>query len=82
MIDLKCIREARERVQSVIAKTEFSFAPRLSEIAGCNVFLKKENLQKTGAYKIRGAFNRISRLSDSEKTVSYTHLTLPTKRIV
>ena len=67
MIDLKCIREARERVQSVIAKTEFSFAPRLSEIAGCNVFLKKENLQKTGAYKIRGAFNRISKLSDSEK---------------
>lgn len=67
MIDLKCIREARERVQSVIAKTEFSFAPRLSEIAGCSVFLKKENLQKTGAYKIRGAFNRISRLSDSEK---------------
>lgn len=67
MIDLKCIREARERVQSVIAKTEFSFAPRLSEIAGCSVFLKKENLQKTGAYKIRGAFNRISKLSDSEK---------------
>lgn len=67
MIDLKCIREARERVRSVIAKTEFSFAPRLSEIAGCSVFLKKENLQKTGAYKIRGAFNRISRLSDSEK---------------
>lgn len=67
MMDLKRFRDARERVQSVIAKTEFSFAPRLSEIAQCSVFLKKENLQKTGAYKIRGAFNRISRLSDEEK---------------
>ena len=67
MIDLERFKDARERVREVIAKTEFSFAPRLSEIAGCSVFLKKENLQKTGAYKIRGAFNKISRLSDSEK---------------
>lgn len=67
MIDLAMFKDARERISDIIAKTEFSFAPRLSEIAQCSVFLKKENLQKTGAYKIRGAFNRISRLSEAEK---------------
>ena len=61
MIDLQNFKDARERVKKVIAKTELSLASRLSEIAQCSVFLKKENLQKTGAYKIRGAFNRISR---------------------
>ncbi len=67
MMDLAMFKDARERVKSVIAKTELSLASRLSEIALCSVYLKKENLQKTGAYKIRGAFNRISRLSDNEK---------------
>ena len=67
MMDLAMFKDARERVKNVIAKTELSLASRLSEIALCSVYLKKENLQKTGAYKIRGAFNRISRLSDSEK---------------
>ncbi|MGX2983303.1 threonine ammonia-lyase [Helicobacter sp. 23-1045] len=67
MIALQNFKDARARVQDIIAKTEFSFAPKLSEIAQCSVFLKKENLQKTGAYKIRGAFNKISRLSEAEK---------------
>lgn len=63
MINIEHFNEARERIRDIIAKTELSFAPKLSEIGGCNVFLKKENLQKTGAYKIRGAFNRISLLN-------------------
>lgn len=67
MMDLAMFKDAKGRVQNVIAKTELSLATRLSEIALCSVYLKKENLQKTGAYKIRGAFNRISRLNDSEK---------------
>lgn len=67
MIDLQSVKDARDGIKNIIAKTELSFASRLSEIAQCNVYLKKENLQKTGAYKIRGAFNRISRLDDSEK---------------
>lgn len=66
-MDLAMFKDAKGRVQNVIAKTELSLATRLSEIALCSVYLKKENLQKTGAYKIRGAFNRISRLNDSEK---------------
>ncbi len=67
MLDLQSFQSARIALKTIIAKTELSLAPKLSEIAQCSVFLKKENLQKTGAYKIRGAFNRISRLSDSEK---------------
>ena len=39
----------------------------LSDVLGAPVFLKCENLQRTGSYKIRGAYNRMSRLSDDEK---------------
>ncbi|RDU60928.1 threonine ammonia-lyase [Helicobacter sp. MIT 14-3879] len=67
MIDLELFKNARDGLRDIIVKTELSYAPRLSEIAKCNIFLKKENLQKTGAYKIRGAYNRISKLSDREK---------------
>ncbi|MDP2850710.1 MAG: threonine ammonia-lyase [Sulfuricurvum sp.] len=67
MIDLKTIYEARERIKDVIVKTTFSHAPRLSEESGCQVYLKKENLQVTGAFKIRGAYNKIASLSQEER---------------
>lgn len=67
MIDLALFYNARDKLKNIIAKTELSLASRLSEIAQCSIYLKKENLQKTGAYKIRGAFNKISHLSDKEK---------------
>lgn len=69
MIDLEHFKAARARVKNIVAKTELSFAPRLSELSGCNVYLKKENLQKTGAYKLRGAFNRIAELSDTKRNL-------------
>ena len=49
----------------------------LSEQSGGKVYLKPENMQHTGAYKIRGAYYKISTLSDEERgrgPVSYTHL--------
>lgn len=67
MISIELIKTARAGLENIIAKTELSLAPKLSEIAECSVFLKKENLQKTGSYKIRGAFNKISHLSENEK---------------
>ena len=67
MIDLKNIEDAKKVVQKVAVKTPFAYAPILSKRFGCNIFLKKENLQVTGAFKIRGAFNKISKLSDDEK---------------
>lgn len=67
MIDLALFYNARDSLKNIIAKTELSLASKLSEIANCSIYLKKENLQKTGAYKIRGAFNKISHLTEAEK---------------
>lgn len=62
MIPVSNIVEAYDRVKNVVQKTPFNYAPRLSELAGAPIYLKKENLQHTGAYKLRGAFNKIASL--------------------
>lgn len=67
MIQLTSILEAYERIRPVVVKTPFSYAPRLSEEAGCDIYLKKENLQVTGAFKIRGAYNKIASLTPEER---------------
>lgn len=67
MLDLESFKAARAGLKNIAVKTELSFASHLSEITNYNVYLKKENLQKTGAYKIRGAFNRISQLNTRQK---------------
>ncbi len=67
MIDLESIYQAHERIKGVVVETPFGYAPRLSEECGCDVYLKKENLQVTGAFKIRGAYNKIASLSDTER---------------
>ena len=59
--------EARERVAAVADITPMETARFLSDTLGSPVFLKCENLQRTGSYKIRGAYNRLSRLTDEEK---------------
>lgn len=58
---------ARERVGAVVAITPMESSRFLAEILGSPVHLKCENLQRTGSYKIRGAYNRISRLTEEEK---------------
>lgn len=60
-------QEARDRVAGVAELTPMESSRYLAEVLGSPVFLKCENLQRTGSYKIRGAYNRISRLSDEEK---------------
>lgn len=67
MLDLQKIYEARDRIKDVAVNTPFSYAPYLSETSGCEVYLKKENLQVTGAFKIRGAYNKIASLSDEQR---------------
>ena len=61
------IEEARVRVSRVADVTPMESSRYLSELLGSSVFLKCENLQRTGSYKIRGAYNRLARLSDEEK---------------
>ena len=67
LIPLEKIKKAQERITGIAVKTPFSFAPYLSEVSKSEVYLKKENLQITGAFKLRGAYNKIASLSDEER---------------
>ena len=67
MLELNNIKKAYKRVKGVVHHTPFSYAPILSEMSGYDVYLKKENLQRTGAFKLRGAFNKIATLVESGK---------------
>lgn len=67
MLNLEKIYKAKEQIKDIVVDTPFSYAPYLSEIAECEVYLKKENLQVTGAFKIRGAYNKIASLSDEQR---------------
>ncbi len=61
------IREARERLAGVARVTPVYSSETLSRMVGRPVLLKAENLQRTGAFKIRGAYNTIAQLSDEER---------------
>jgi threonine dehydratase len=67
MIPLSSIVEAKNRLNGITSNTPFSYAPILSQISNANIYLKKENLQLTGSFKIRGAFNKISSLTEEER---------------
>jgi threonine dehydratase len=58
---------ARELLRDVISPTPVQHSRVLSELVGGPVFLKCENLQRTGSFKVRGAYLRISRLTDAER---------------
>jgi threonine dehydratase len=60
-------RQASVRVAEVASVTPMQTSQFLAEILGSPVFLKCENLQRTGSFKIRGAYNRLARLNDEEK---------------
>jgi len=61
------IHEARKRLQGVARETPVLSSETLGRLAGRPVWLKAENLQRTGSFKIRGAFTRISNLTDAER---------------
>jgi threonine dehydratase len=61
------VRAARERVGARVRKTPLLPAGELSRRVGARTLLKAENLQLTGSFKVRGAFNRLSQLSDAER---------------
>lgn len=58
------VKKAKRRLQGVIKETPFALAKNLSMLSGANVYLKKENLQETGSFKLRGAFNKIAALHE------------------
>lgn len=61
------IKKSRENIKDIINKTPIIHSPIFSSINNCSVYMKCENLQVTGAYKIRGALNKIRSLSKEEK---------------
>ena len=67
MISLNKIVQAKHQVDAFIAHTPCELSKRISQMSGAQVYLKKENLQITGAYKVRGAFNKIANLSEQQK---------------
>ena len=67
ILTLKDIQKARETIKDIINKTDLLESVKLSNYANANVYLKCENLQKTGSFKVRGACNKIANLTDEEK---------------
>ncbi|NML42411.1 threonine ammonia-lyase [Ramlibacter sp. G-1-2-2] len=67
MLGLPEIRQAAVRLQGQVLNTPCVESKTLSEIAGCQVFLKFENLQFTASFKERGACNKLAQLSDEER---------------
>ena len=67
MLTLDKFEEASKIVQEVTQETKLVYSDYLSEQTGNKVYLKPENMQFTGAYKVRGAYYKISTLTDEER---------------
>lgn len=67
MLDLEEINKVAERLEGIINNTDIFYSTTLSNISNNKIYMKTENLQKTGSFKIRGAYNKIKKLSSSEK---------------
>ena len=67
MIKLEKIKKAKERLKNIVYNTPFPNAPKLSQEVGNEIYLKKENLQTTGSFKLRGAFNKIASLPEEKR---------------
>ena len=67
MMTLDKFEEASEKVKEVTLPTNLIYSEYFSEMTGNKVYLKPENLQNTGAYKVRGAYYKTSTLSPEER---------------
>jgi len=65
MLNLKEVQNAAKRLANIAHITPFAYAPILSKKTDKNIYLKKDNLQITGSFKLRGAFNKIATLIES-----------------
>ena len=67
MLTLDKFEEASEKVKEVTLETKLVYSDYLSDQTGNKIYLKPENMQFTGAYKVRGAYYKISTLSEEER---------------
>ncbi|MDR3209838.1 MAG: pyridoxal-phosphate dependent enzyme, partial [Oscillospiraceae bacterium] len=63
-LELAQIEQAARRLESVIHATPVDSSRTFSELSGAEMYLKCENLQKTGSFKVRGAYNKIARMAE------------------
>lgn len=66
-VTLQMVQEAQARLKGVAQKTGLSYTNTVSDLAGCDVWLKMENLQRTGSFKLRGAYNKVASLTPEER---------------
>lgn len=59
---------SRDNLKGIIAETELIYSPVLSKESGNTIYIKPENLQVAGSFKVRGAYNKISKLSEEKKS--------------
>ncbi len=67
MLTLDKFEEASEKVKEVTTETKLVYSDYFSQQTGNKVYLKPENMQRTGAYKVRGAYYKISTLTEEER---------------
>ncbi|WLR52764.1 threonine ammonia-lyase [Bacillus tianshenii] len=67
MLTIDQIQQARKQLQGIIHTTPLDYSKTFSDISGQQVYLKLENLQKTGAFKVRGAYNKLNALTKEER---------------
>lgn len=68
MLMLATFEEAAKKVKEVTQETKLIYSHHFSKETGNEVYLKPENMQRTGAYKVRGAYYKISTLTDEERS--------------
>ncbi len=66
-VTLADVEAAASRIEGHVRRTDCDLSRTLSEMFGCEIWLKFENLQFTGAFKERGALNRLSQLGAAER---------------
>jgi threonine dehydratase len=66
-VTLEDVRAAQDLLSGVVRPTPLEYSRALADRVGAEVYLKCENLQRAGSFKIRGAYTRMARLSDEEK---------------
>jgi len=66
-LDLNKIKQAQKNIEGVVRKTPLIYSSTFSKQSGYEIYLKCENKQKTGAFKLRGAYNKIMTLTPEEK---------------
>lgn len=66
-LSLKEIRNVAENLKGIINHTDLYFSATFSMLSNNDIYMKAENFQKTGSFKIRGAYNKITKLCDDEK---------------